>query len=373
MSVVDKEKFLAGAQDLYFRFLDQGLANLIYLDDNTAFAPGGQNGPHFALETPVRNTCHWLAAFAIGYRIRPSSRYLQAGTALYRWLVNDCVFHKSGYYVVRQAGRDWCNGVIGNAWLIEALVRAGSYLQIEQARQTAEALYITNRFDAAVGAWHRYDPLNKKYSIDFTLDHQSWFACAASDLGKHSEVEQFLSACQRGAFRVRQSGRIAHLYYAWNIRGILFRMFFFYREHRIADFIAELEEGYQHYTLLPFARLFQRHSAHPFFKSEEFERAVRYVGPAWLKAVATSRYGYQYNAPGFELPVIIGAFEAKAGLTWADMQIVLEQQMNLVGNKNQNLCAKNNPDPLTLSARIYELGLFLEYVTNGTSGDIEDE
>lgn len=365
---MNKEQFTAAAQDLYFRFLDQALTHLIYLDRQLAFAPGGQNGPHFALETPVRNTCHWLTAFAIGYHIRPNSRYLQAATALYRWLVVDCVFKKNGYYVIRQAGRDWCNGVIGNAWLIEALVRAASYLEIEEACQVANTLYGTNRFDHGIGAWHRYDPLNGKYSVDFTLDHQAWFASAASDLGKDDEVSRFLSACQNGAFRVRSDGRIAHLYYAWNIRGLFFRLFFGYRERRIADFIAELEQGYQHYTLLPFARLYQRHASHAFFQTVQFESALRHLGPDWLKNVEASRYGYQYNAPGFELPLIINAFESKVALSWTDMQNVLEKQMGLVGNQDRNRCAKNNPDPLTLSARIYELGLFLESVTGERSG-----
>ena len=359
---MNKEKFITVAQDLFDRFLDQALTHLIYLNKQTAFSPGGQNGPHFAVETPVRNTCHWMLAFAIGYRIRSDPRYLQAATALYHWLVKDCIFKKNKYYVLRQSGTDWCNGVIGNAWLIESFVRVAWYLEINEAYQVADSLYKTNRFASSIGAWHRYDPLNKKYSIDYTLDHQAWFACAASDLGKHDEVRSFLSACENGAFRIRKTGRIAHLNYSSDFGGWMRRLLFRYRESRMPDLISEIEIGYQHYTLLPFARIYTRHASHSFFKTNVFKKALGYVGSDWLRDIEASRYGYQYNAPGFELPIIISGFESDLALGWEDMHIVLERQMRIVCNQDRNFCSENNPDPLTLSARIYELGLFLESV-----------
>jgi hypothetical protein len=359
---MNKEIFIHEAQNLLFRFLDRALTNLIYLDSETAFYPGGQNGPHFALETPVRNTCHWMMAFAIGYSIRPELRYLEVTRALYRWLVKKCLFKKKNYYVFRQVGPDWSNGVIGNAWIIESFVRVACHLKINQAYEVANSLYQTNHFNSRVGAWHRHDPINKKYTIDYTLDHQAWFACAASDLGKNDEVNSFLMACQDGAFRVRPNGRIAHLYYSSDIGGRMRRIIFRYRELRMPEFIEEIEIGYHHYTLLPFARLYRCYRSHSFFKTIEFKKAISHIGLDWLKAVEASRYGYQYNAPGFELPLIINAFESELDLNWADMHKVLEKQMKITGNKELNFCAENNPDPLTLSARIYELGLFLESV-----------
>ena len=88
---------------------------------NALYFAGGWNGPHFALETPVRNSCHWLVTYSILFNVTGDEKYKKHAYDIFHWLTIDNPFFQSGYYINRQRqGQDFCNGVIGNAWIYEA-------------------------------------------------------------------------------------------------------------------------------------------------------------------------------------------------------------------------------------------------------------
>lgn len=80
----------------------------------------------------------------------------------------------------------------------------------------------------------------------------------------------------------------------------------------------------------------------------------------WIRQLDRNRFGWPYNAPGFELPLLLAHFGDKIPLTWDDMKTIYDEQLVRVMSRDLAFCGRNTQDPLTLSARIYELGLFIE-------------
>lgn len=366
---VTRQEFVALATSTYLQFLEEGLQCLIEIGEDSAFCAPGHNGPHLALESPVRNSCHWLLAFAVGHRLDERRGFREAALALSNWVLTSCPYFVNGGFILRQKdGHDWCNGVIGSAWIIEALVRAGQILGMGDTLDFAAAFYKRHRFNDTQGAWHRFDVHSGNYNIDATLDHQAWFAAAAAELGALEHVERFLDACQAGAFHVRADGRIHHLFCGRGPRERLLRGLFMVREARSREAIEELEIGYHHYTLHPFARIRRYLPGHSFWRSDRFLSALAYLSNEWLRRLEGNRFGWPYNAPGFELPILIEEFGGHVPLGWSDMSRIFDDQLHRVRSGSRAFCGKSTKDPLTLTARIYELGLFLDASRAGTTG-----
>ena len=125
--------------------------------DSGAFRPG-ENGPHKQVTTPVRNTAHWIKVLLYAYRSTGWSEFLQSAIKGLEYLLSDDV-RPGGYtYINREyKNGDKCNGVIGQAWPIEALV--DGYEVTGDCRYLNQALkiYSLHKFDSRIGLWVRCD------------------------------------------------------------------------------------------------------------------------------------------------------------------------------------------------------------------------
>ena len=136
------------------------------------------------------------------------------------------------------------------------------------------------------------------------------------------------------------------------------------------------ENGYHLFNLFAFALIKKSGYSHNFFNSSEFKRIVKYgfsdsllrnleknddgkdiTGLQINTRLPINRYGYSYNAPGFEMPLIQKMFNPNdVDLT----KSIFEKQLSFTYNPNGRIFDKNTDDPLTLTARIYELSRYFE-------------
>jgi hypothetical protein len=335
---------------------------LIMLDDSKGHMPAGNNGPHYALETPVRNTAHWLIAYIVAdqLEILPNS-YKNIITYLRNWLINDNPHYKNGWYVMRQKGfMDWSNGVIGPSWVLEALIRLNKYYNDDEAYQRVNEIYSKHAFCQNGRAWKRYDTVNRRYGLDSTLDHQAWFAASAVECGNINDTQKFLDRCYDKGMRIRIDGRISHLFYTNTAKNYINRIQFKIAEIRQPKTINDIETAYQIYTIFPFARIYKYLPEHKLFKTEKFKKALDFCTYENLKKTKNSTYGYSYNAPGFELPLVHSIFSPHMPITTEEVLKIFYEQLEYTKCKSNELHTRNTKDPYTLSARIYELALFLE-------------
>lgn len=332
------------------------LKNLLNLPDGRVYAAGGVNGPYFDLETPVRNSAHWLITYSILSSECSDKAFSKAANALLDFLLSPHRFESNGVYLHRQKhGKDWSNGVIGQAWVIEALAIAGRFLERDDALRHAEKVSRYFPFDQSVSAWLRVDLRTKRGSIDYTLNHQLWYASALSELKDEEHDKRivlFMDMLSAGGIKVALNGRIHHLMHSVSFKGGFLRLRYLLGDVRQEHSRRNKEVGYHLYNLHPLARLRRRFPSHSLFASQEVLGAVKYAaGTEFIDSLEQNNFAYPYNAPGFELPVVATEF----GFT-GNVDAVIERQISKTFMQHNGLIGfmRNTPDPLTLNARIYE-------------------
>jgi len=330
--------------------------------------PAGHNGPYFDVETPVRNTAHWLTFFSILYGVTGRPDHRNTCDRLFAYVKTPGFARNGAAYTHRQKpGKDRCNGVIGAAWIIESLVRYGRYVRNPEAHALARELAEACPFDRHQAAWRRLDPVKGATDIDATYNHQAWLAAALAEVGEPfvDRAKSFLDRSVEGAFRLRENGRINHLMF---LRGTVNRAAQIkHALQTVKDpkFAAEKEDGYHLFVLFALARLKRAIPNHPFFSHPDLRRSLKYVAEqSFIGKLANSHYAYPYNAPGFELPLIVAAFSRlEPCLNSVDCTYVYEEQKRRTFATQVGLHVNGCPDPCTLAARVYELAMGIEAIS----------
>ena len=78
-----------------------------------------------------------------------------------------------------------------------------------------------------------------------------------------------------------------------------------------------------------------------------------------MEALDGNRYAYPYNGPGLELPLLAVTFGERSPGLWDAASQALKKQVALTWDSESKAFTRGSDDPLTLTARIYELGLAL--------------
>lgn len=326
------------------------------------FMNGGYNGPYFDIETPIRNTSHWLVSLSVLYAETGRQAFHDLAVDLCDFLLKPGIYEKQSVLVHRQkSGKDWSNGVIGHAWAIEALVVAGQLLNKKEAFERAQQLANAFSFSSSAKAWIKTDPANCKKRVDYTLNHQIWYAAAISmldDVSRDTEVSAFLDTLNNGAMRIRKNGVLAHLLYTNTLKGWALRGRYKLSELKNWCTVTHKETGYHLYNLYPLARLKCHFPEHSIFQSRVLKTALDTAfSKDFVNALDDNKYAYPYNAPAFDYPLIANVFGYNTEIvdkTW-------QRQFDKTYDAGSKSFSKNCPDPLTLNARIYEWFLNIYY------------
>lgn len=369
--------FIAAAESL--------TTQIARIDARRSVFPGGRNGPYFDLESPIRNSSHALCTMGIAYTLTDGRQFLKQGQALAQFLLEQHEFIRHGTVVHRQhARKDCCNGVIGPAWLVEGLVVGGHLLDIHEAVRRANVLSESQPFDVGAGLWRRNDPCRSANHLDRTLNHQVYFAAATASAAQTKtgsmrvprDVTSFLDRLHQGGFQVDQSGQIVHHVASRNTRvtglsELAERIVSRVRYSPLAQNLAstargrkvgnrERDAGYHLYSLFALSKLRSAVRGHSFWETESVRKAVSLVvSEGWLDSLEGNRYAYPYNAPGYELPLVAKVFGDYEPELFDVAEEALSRQIESSFDTNSGLFVKSTTDGLTLSARLYELGLSL--------------
>ncbi|TVQ80522.1 MAG: hypothetical protein EA369_02250 [Bradymonadales bacterium] len=327
---------------------------------------GGRNGPYDDPETPLRNTSHWLALNSILYKISGDTALRDRALWLCEYLLNDKAHLGPNAYVYRQkAGKDSCNGVIGPAWHAEGLGKAGTYLGLNECTTLAKSILARLQFNSLEGAWHRQEAETGQGHVDFTYNHQSWFAAIKAELdGPSPDVSAFLDTSLARSFRTHTTGLASHLFYSNTSRGLRARAIFELGQWKNPKHFETREIGYHLFVMHSLTRLSLVYPDHPLFKSDKFTKAISYIDDErFFESLTTNKYAYPYNSPAYEAPLIL--------LVWRkhfkslDPDQTIKRLLGYLDEYYSPWSSKPSPqkipDPVTLFSRVYELAICLEH------------
>lgn len=344
---------------------------------NGCAAPGC-NGPYGCTDTPVRNTAHWLIIYSYLWKTTGDERYRILSRRFAQYLLDEQGKSRSGAVAcVSHGASDHLNGLIGQAWTIEALVYAYETFGGEDYLNCAAAIFHAQRFDAKTGFWKRVEPDGAALSYDYTLNHQLWFALSGLMLLRHREdeeirrqTERHLKLLEKEYFGIHSTGLIRHFGAMKRPRkafnGLYAKQYVKYAglsmkllKPQKVDILTQ-EEGYHLFELFGYAHLKQLRPDYRLFRRRDFKKALAYDRDldTLNRRLGTERpetmnkYAYGYNSPAYELPFIDLMFDGAA--EEEKVRRLLEVQKSLCYDAETRRMDRHNADPETLTARLYE-------------------
>ncbi len=336
--------------------------------------PSGHNGPYYDEELPLRNTAHILILLLKVYKLSGEEKYKSAALkALDYVLSDDRRPMNATYWIRKKPEKDFSNGLIGQAWVIEALAYAAESLGDDAPLKPAEEVFLLHPFDSGLARWQvvnvdgSYDP------VDMTFNHQLWFAAAGSYLKNNdeiiSQVRQFLDKLSLN-LQLYDTGLIVHALGGLRhrqqplkkrLKQTLKSLLIERGKPLYADAAINKAIGYHAFNTYAFGLIYQNMPEHPFWQSETLGRMLKFLltdlyrdGLKYFapdprhkngRALPYNRFGYPYNPPGYEVAFTMQTFSDHFG---SGYQELATRWFNTQSDKTAT------DDEVTLAARTYE-------------------
>lgn len=370
--------------DLNRLIIDTALAGLRLQKRDGSF-PAGQNGPYNDNDTPVRNTSHWTITLLNAYKRSGDERLLHAGCRALQYLCSDearpfgyTFKHRNREY----SHQDRANGLVGQAWTIEALAMGGKFFDESEVLDTALEVFCSHPFDPELGLWKYVDIDGTVQGYHMTFNQHLWFAAAGSLLASTAEsrresesetvrsrVRTFMHNIHRN-IHIFPSGCIIHpMLPKWHSpaafhpeyqraamnkwsRILLFKTINVLREMSQSRLL-EKSRPYHPFNLYAMAILYEEESEFAFWESRTFEKILAYSKrPGLINSIRDNRYGFDYNPGGFELGI---AWEIIDGEKSSRSDEIIADQIRHSYDHDTSLMSRSKCDPETHMARFYEL------------------
>lgn len=363
------------------------------LSEGIAVVKPGNNGPYYNIETKVRNQAHWAIVFSKYYKSSGDEKYKKLVIMLADDILSSEFYNQKGVYKCREVKKgDEVNGVIGAAWIIEGLINACMITNDRRYYDRAVEMFLAVPFNERLGIWNRRNTKNEKLSVDATFNHQLWFAASGAMINhciKNDEIKSMLKVFIKklpGNMTVRKNGRIGH--FTMNDQnGFLGYFGRIYRDIS-NDFkeafkkpsLAYKETGYHAFNLYGFAILKEYYDEDiAFLSSRRFRKCLSFAAEQRYYDMLTyadkkmdetnvgSRiengfnvFSFAYNSPAFELKNVYDTFKMNDEKSRALLDLFCGKMLELSYDDEKLLFCRNTDDPVTLTARIYEMLPFVK-------------
>jgi hypothetical protein len=324
----------------------------------------GHNGPYNDVETPVRNTAHMLYALCDAYQLTGDMIFYDAAErALHYLLSNEYITYEGSYVCRISEKKDASNGVIGHAWIIEALMKASSLFG-EVAISRADSLWKLHKFDYRLGIWAKPSDGNASLVFDHTFNHQLWFAACIASIDSEEVQKQICCFIEKNV-SVLQTYSDGIIYHRSNVGPILnwFRQDFKMGLRKLLGPIKNRglksrmylhSVGYHAFNLYAFAMLAESNFKHNIDNSVDVKRLLMATeGEQYACNLLKVRdVGIRYNPSGIELAYAFKIFEG--GRQNKSLERWLEFQLSETDSED-GLLVGGSPDFNTSYARIYQI------------------
>lgn len=262
--------------------------------EDGSFEPG-RNGTYDEPETPVSVTSQWLRTLTKAYDITGETEFSDAANNAIDYLLSkEARPYGHTFYCRKVESKTKCNGLAGQAEVIRGLAYASEILDRDDAKNTAEELFLLHPFDNELGMWRIVEIDGRNLFFDRTLNHQILFAASGSKLiNKSNKIEKrlfnFLNKLEV-IMDTHENGLIRHYVrppFLTTIRTA-FRSKSHYRllpnefthyYYMLSGNLEKKERGYQTVNLEALSRLKmeERLSHHKFWNSKKLNQILEYL------------------------------------------------------------------------------------------------
>jgi len=319
------------------------------------------NGPYNDPETKVRAYSHWAITLLKAYEITKENKYKNAAKTFLDYLCSkEARPFGFTFYCRKNPKKDKCNGLIGQAWTIEALMQGYKVLKEEKYKKLARKVFLMHNFKKSCGYWKRREITGKKLFYDMTFNHQLWFAAIGSMISNDKndrvgkQVNIFMDKLEKN-ISIHKNGLIRHLIFAKLISPLYLLKNKLVKSKIDKLYLYNKEAGYHAFNLYALALLKERFPNHKLWQSKKFKKILEYaISKEHFVVSEKDKYGFPFNPSGIETAFFVYVFKEYFKGYKKIMKERLEKQFKNHLDKETFLMDKNTSDPNTLSARIYE-------------------
>lgn len=331
--------------------------------------PAGHNGPWQKIDTPVRTTAHWAVTFAHAYHLTGTPEFKNAAKKACDYLNGREARPSEDVFYCRENGNDKSNGLIGQAWAVEPLLKIGFQYGEESYIETALDVLNKHPYCEKRHGWKRVDLGGKELSYATTINQQIWFAAMALQAGNadsqlKDKAMDFLNYFPKNVEFIK-SGLIKHRYNPClsrlhRLKRNIRRVTAFHQQDE--QDLLELSNGYLSFILyglamieniLPKEESLQKRKEYRAFLHPVFQYAVTHLR---LDQMQENRFAWAYNPTGIELAFALQTFR-DIGLSESNDNSIhkwLKNQFINHASYNPPMMNRNTSDPAILSSRLYE-------------------
>jgi hypothetical protein len=332
----------------------------IVQNENGSF-PEGHNGPHADKETPVRTTSHML--FILCWLIEQGyDEYkLQANRAVNYLLSPECRPMKAAFWCRKNPDKDFSNGLVGQAWVLEALIKSNDVFKREDVKHAIEDVFLKHKWSETYSCWHSLNVDGSNGSLNKTFNQQLWFAYIGLYIDNEEanrRADLFIEKVLPN-IELYNDGVIYHdtlligsnLNLKSNIKDNLFRLKHVIQRPRIKKEQRLRSVGYHGFNLTPLVYIQKKKPDAEFFQSKKYLQCTNVMNSKFfIGDMKNNPFSYPYNPIGFELA---NFFEKNNKLDLA--QYLIREQLSYVVSNNKKIKILDTKDRINSIARLYEV------------------
>jgi hypothetical protein len=318
----------------------------------------GNNGLYGDPETIFRNMSHWMCIACELAKYQRETNTKEYVCDAVNTLIRE--FPGSGPFVARHnPSKDKSNGLIGTAWILEALCRTYQVFSLDVVRELAISLMELYPFDYDNCLWPAIvEPDGELRGFDRTLNHQLWFSVSVAEA---STLFDYPEGADRAS---RFMKRLGH-HMRSNLHGVVYHTIgtgnHFYRtvlkrliRPNYRREMHEKEWGYHGFNLLALCRWAGLKSV-PDLDKEILQLVRRCNTDRFWEAQQKNLYGPSYNPVGIEIAVA----RDYAGFDLKEVCDALNRHFTELYDPVQFEFSSPTDRP-TLNARLYEIAYLSE-------------
>lgn len=337
----------------------------------------GHNGPWRHEDTPTRVTAHWGILFAHAHRWTGDSYLEEAAYRTLEYLIASERRPAGLAFQCRlSGGKDGANNLIGQAWILEALLDLSDHFDSQAALEIAYDLALLHKFDPRANLWRRIDVNKPDAGLNFTLNQQVMFSGISLRIANLTGDEKLATMSRRVLLQAPKQALwsehgLPHHHvlplYAYPVsrqltRGLNSRL----GRKLFAARWTRQTIGYLSFVLygLALARLWNPEDTiwNDGRLTDWTSSLLRYAADRrpFGKDESVESFRWSYNPTGFEVAF---AMEQFAGDSCADdAHWWVRAQLDSHYDTQRKSLSRNTLDPFTLSARIYQATRLRDFI-----------
>ena len=330
--------------------------------------PAGNNGPHGDEETPVRNTAHWL--YTLCWLVeRGFSEYRNPANYAANYLLSKQARPmNAAFWCRKNPNKDFSNGLIGQAWVIEALIYASQVLNRYELNMLALDVHQMHKWDDDRKGWHLLNVDGSYGPVHVTFNQQLWFAAVGIGIKDYPlgvELAREYLDIVRNNLDLYSDGVIYHdcrssMKYKIKdgVRKYLRDKVNYLYAQRNRSLQRERSVGYHAFNLVALRYLKCKNEDHEFWGSEKYQKVKQvYKNDSYIKELDKNRYSYAYNPVAYEYGYFAGGRDS-------EFDPLFKEQSKVIAIDNDEFVISDSYDHSVTISRVYELCRMLRGITD---------